>query len=181
MMLLLLLLVPNPQQADAARLQLRGGVEAPAQPAGESSASFRETARFEPGPGRGASGAINSLVSNLVDVRGQEENLVMGIGLVTGLAGTGDSVNMTRQLVQNLLLAHNVNISLQDLKPENSALVRVEGTLPPGIRPGRKIDGRVSSIGDATSLVGGTLTMTELTDITGRTVFATMSGPSTLR
>lgn len=178
----LLLLAPLQQRAEPLpedlRIQLRGqGVEAPAQPTGRSSASFRETSRLEPTPARGARGPIRSLVSTLVDVRGQEENVVMGIGLVTGLAGTGDSVNMTRQLVQNLLLAHNVNISVQDLKPENSALVRVEATLPPGIKPGRKIDGRVSAIGDATSLVGGTLTLCELTDITGQVVYATMSGP----
>jgi len=180
MMFLLLLLAPAVQQRDQGPppVLLRGGaIEAPAQPTGQSRARVRETGRFEPAPGRGAVGPIRSLVSTLVDVRGQEENVVMGIGLVTGLAGTGDSVNMTRQLVQNLLLAYNINLPLQDVRPENSALVRVEATLPPGIKPGRRIDGRVSAIGDATSLVGGTLALCELTDISGQVVYATMSGP----
>lgn len=152
------------------------GIEAPEQPQGSSSASYERTPRFEPVAGRGSSSAVSARVSSLVDVRGQEENQVMGIGLVTGLAGTGDSVDMTKQLVANMLLTHNISIDLDDLRPENAALVRVEASLPPGIKPGGKLDARISAIGDAVSLVGGTLTMTELTDISGSVVYATASG-----
>lgn len=167
---------PEPRETEIELVPL-GGIEAPAQPQGRSSARVQRTPRFEPTPGRGAAGPIRSPVRSLVAVRGQEENHVMGVGLVTGLAGTGDSVQMTRQLVQNLLLTHNITIDLQELKPENCAIVRVESNLPPGIKPGRRIDVRVSTIGDAESLQGGTLTMTELTDITGSMVYATAYGP----
>ncbi len=162
--------------ADGLRL-VPTGIEAPEQPSGRSRATYERTPRFEPTPGSGASMPISATVQSLVEVRGQEENHVSGIGLVTGLAGTGDSVNMIRRLIANLFLTHNINIDINDLRPANSAIVRVEATLPPGIKPGGKIDARVSAVGDAKSLVGGTLTVTELTDITGRVVYATASGP----
>jgi flagellar P-ring protein precursor FlgI len=84
---------------------------------------------------------------------------------------------MTRQLLQNLLLANNVKIDPQQLTPKNIALVRVEATLPPGVLPGRAIDVRVSTLGDAKSLQGGTLTLTELTDLSAQVVYATAAGP----
>ncbi|MCL4133403.1 UNVERIFIED_CONTAM: hypothetical protein GTU68_059898 [Idotea baltica] len=108
-----------------------------------------------------------------------EENHVMGIGLVTGLAGTGDSGNAARQLLKNLLLTRNINLSVEDLTSKNIAVVRVEANLPAGIRPGQSIDVRASTIGDCSSLQGGTLAMTELTDVTGRYVYATAFGPVT--
>lgn len=124
--------------------------------------------------------ATRTPITSLVTVRGMEENHVMGIGLVTGLAGTGDSGNSARMLLQNLLLTRNINVDQQDLSSKNIAVVRVEATIPAGIRAGQRIDVRASTIGDATSLQGGTLAMTELTDITGRYVYVTASGPVTV-
>ncbi|NUQ50539.1 MAG: flagellar basal body P-ring protein FlgI [Phycisphaerae bacterium] len=108
-------------------------------------------------------------------MRGQEENTVTGIGLVTGLAGTGDSVNMTRQLMQNMLLSANIRSELQQLTPKNCAIVAVEATLPPGVQRGRRIDVRVSTLGDAKSLQGGLLSNMELRDFNG-VVWATGTG-----
>lgn len=125
-------------------------------------------------------GAIRAPIGTLVDVRGQEDNDLVGVGLVTGLAGTGDSTNMVRQVLANLLLANNIRIDPQQLTAKNVALVRVEGVLPPGIQPGRRIDVRVSTLGDAKSLGGGTLTLCELTDLAGTTVYATAGGPVTV-
>ena len=109
-----------------------------------------------------------------------EDNHVMGIGLVTGLAGTGDSSSSAKLLLQNLLLTRNINVDVQDLSSKNIAVVRVEATIPAGIRPGQRVDVRASTIGDASSLEGGTLAMTELTDVSGRFVFVTASGPVTV-
>ena len=154
------------------------GIEAPAQPAGRSSSTYERTERFvPPTPTAGRGARVSAPVGSLMRVRGQELNTVIGVGLVTGLAGTGDSVNMIRQSLQNLLLSNNVKLEPQQLTSKNVALVMVEATLPPGVQPGRRIDCRVSAIGDAKSLVGGQLTLMELTDVTVNVVYATASGP----
>lgn len=155
---------------------LPGGIEAPKQPETRSTAGYEKGSRFEPAPGRGSGSAITTTIETLVDVRGQEDNQLTGLGIVTGLAGTGDSVSMTRQLISNVLLANNVRIDVSQLTPKNCAVVSVEATMPPGIRAGRKIDVRVSTIGDSKSLQGGVLLFTELRDV-GGTVWATAGGP----
>lgn len=153
------------------------GVEAPAQPSTRSTATYERAPRFDPQPARGAGGrAVTATVETLVDVRGQEENMITGVGVVSGLAGTGDSVNMSRQLLENVLLANNVRIQAQQLTPKNMAIVSVEATLLPGVQPGRRIDVRVSTLGDSKSLQGGVLLFTELRDVTGK-VWATAGGP----
>lgn len=171
------------QGADAGQPDTRvwtGGVEAPGQPTGRSRSRVNRAPRREAGSAGRAPSATRAPISSLVAVRGQEDNHVMGIGLVTGLAGTGDSVEAARQLLKNLLLTRNINLDVGALSSKNIAIVRVEADLPAGIKPGRRLDVRVSTIGDAKSLEGGTLAMTELTDITGRTVYMTASGPVTV-
>lgn len=154
-------------------------IQAPAQPTGTSTASFTTlprrgtTARV----GRDFNSRVFSQVRNLVGVRGMEDNEVVGIGVVSGLAGTGDSGALATQLLANSLLARNINIDPALLATANIAVVRVEATIPAGRKPGQKINVRVSSIGDAESLYGGILELTELTDITGQMVYATASGP----
>ena len=110
-------------------------------------------------------------------MRGQEDNVVIGVGLVVGLGGTGDSSEAAKILQQNVLRTQNLNLDLQSLSSKNMAVVLVEALLPAGIKPGRAVDVRVSSIGDAKSLQGGVLLLTELTDMTGTVVYATASGP----
>jgi len=158
-----------------------GGVEAPRQPMLESSSNYFRTDRYSPQtPADPNLQATRTPITSLVSVRGMEENHVMGIGLVTGLAGSGDSSSSAKMLLQNLLLTRNINVDLAALASKNIAVVRVEAVLPAGIRAGQRIDVRASTIGDATSLQGGTLAMTELTDISGRHVFVTASGPVTV-
>ena len=174
------LVIQDPQPSEeelGVLLAPRGAIQAPTQPSVQSSASYTRGPRFEPtAPGR-ANRRVFTPVGSLIQVRGQEENQVIGIGIVTGLAGTGDSVNMTRGLINNLLNTHNIKIDAQQITSKNVALVRVEATLPPGIMPGRKIDVRVSAMGDSKSLESGTLALTELTDISGERVYATAAGP----
>jgi len=154
-----------------------GGVEAPRQPEGVSDSTVLRSPRPEPGVAAGASGPITVRIGDLAVVRGQEENQVQGIGLVTGLAGTGDSTIAARQAVLNLLKTQNIVLDLQSVSSANTAVVLVQATLEPGIKPGRRIDVRVSSLYDCESLVGGTLLATELSDMTGTRVFATAAGP----
>ncbi|MFT5048705.1 MAG: flagellar P-ring protein precursor FlgI [Chlamydiales bacterium] len=159
------------------------GAQAPTQPRGRSTSRYRRMGRHEASLGvtdrDRFSGSVVP-VSGLVAVRGQEENFVMGFGLVDGLAGTGDSGELVRQLLRNVLLTQNINVDPQALTSKNIAVVRVEAALPAGLKPGRRVDVRVSTIGDAKSLLGGNLMMTELMDMTGGVVYATAAGPVTV-
>jgi flagellar P-ring protein precursor FlgI len=168
------------QEGDAPIAWPLGGIEAPSQPSGSSSSTYTRTQRFVPRPAIGSLSATRTPVSSLVGVRGMEYSDVMGVGLVTGLAGSGDSAAAAKQLLQNLLLTRTINIDLQALSSKNIAVVLVEAELSSGTKPGRAIDVRVSTIGDASSLLGGTLVMTELTDMMGRDVYVTASGPVTV-
>lgn len=184
LLLLLLTLLQSPgapaTQAPPIVVDGRGGIEAPTQPGLRSSATYERTPRFVPQPANVSNARVSAPIGALVHVRGQEDNQLIGLGLVTGLAGTGDSANMVRQVLQNLLLSYNVKIDPQQITSRNIALVRIEATLPPGIQPGRRIDARVSTLGDCKSLSGGTLLVTELTDITGTVVYAMAAGPVTV-
>lgn len=159
------------------RVVANGGIEAPLQPAGRSRSSFGRTDRFAPIGRAGPTNRIQAPVGSLVAVRGVEDNVIWGIGIVDGLAGTGDSSGLAKQLLNNMLQSQHLIVDVGMLASKNIAVVRVEGELPAGTKPGRRIDVRVSSIGDAKSLVGGNLVMTELTDMGGTTVYATAAGP----
>ena len=157
-----------------------GGVQAPEQPHKDSTSVITTGERVTPTSGVGHVGRMTTPVVSLISVRGQEDNVVLGIGLVTGLAGTGDSISAAKQLLANMLLTRNIKVDQQALATKNIAVVQVEANLHAGIKPGQRVDVTVSAIGDSTSLQGGTLTFTELADVTGRTVYATASGPITV-
>ncbi len=95
---------------------------------------------------------------------GWRDNALVGYGIVTGLAGSGDSPRnqVTRQALRNVLSRMGANISQDQIESRNVAAVIVTATLPPAANVGDRIDANVSSIGDARSLVGGTLLMTPL-------------------
>src|ERR1700742_2590097 len=95
---------------------------------------------------------------------GWRDNALIGYGIVTGLAGSGDSPrsNVTRQALSNVLSRLGANIPGDALQSRNVAAVMVTATLPPSANVGDRIDVTVTSIGDARSLVGGILQMTPL-------------------
>lgn len=173
----------DPVQSDATDpppvLVTEGGIEAPEQPRGRSTSVFRRSPRADLRGQTGRFGRISSRVGALVAVRGLEDNVVSGYGVVIGLAGTGDSGELATQMLRNLLLTHNINTPQAGLASKNIAVVHVEATLPAGTKPGQKIDVRVSAIGDAESLYGGNLVQAELFGPGGTTVYATASGPVT--
>lgn len=184
-MLAILLLLALPQTTQkparpAPELGLyAGAVEAPVQPQGVSSSTVTRGPRLVAAPGAGTAGRVTVRVGDLVAVRGQEENQIQGLGLVTGLSGTGDATTAARQAIINLLKTQNIVLDLQAVASANTAVVLVQATLEPGIKPGRQMDVRVSSLYDCESLVGGILLATELTDVTGTKVYATAAGPVT--
>jgi len=103
-------------------------------------------------------------LKDLSRLEAERPNLLVGYGLVTGLAGTGDNPNsrLTNQSVSNVLENLGVNVPSDSLRSRNVAVVMVATSLPRYARPGDLLDINVSSMGDARSLVGGTLLMTPL-------------------
>jgi flagellar P-ring protein precursor FlgI len=95
---------------------------------------------------------------------GWRDNALVGYGIVTGLAGSGDSPSsaVTKQALSNVLGRLGSNIQPDQLDSRNVAAVIVTGTLPPTAKVGDRIDVTATSIGDARSLVGGMLLMTPL-------------------
>lgn len=109
--------------------------------------------------------AKTTRIKDIVAFEGVRENQLIGYGLVVGLNGTGDSLNnspFTEQSLFAMLERLGVNIRGQNLNTGNVAAVMVTATLPPFTNQGSKIDVNISSLGDASSLQGGTLLVTPL-------------------
>ena len=117
-------------------------------------------------------------IRELARLAGARENSLVGYGLITGLARTGDSARSeaTLQSIRNTLLRYGVNVPLDMVRSRNAAGVMVTTTLPPYAQPGDKLDVNVTSLGDARSLVGGTLLLTHLVGADQK-VYALAQGP----
>jgi flagellar P-ring protein precursor FlgI len=104
-------------------------------------------------------------IKDLVEFDGVRGNDLVGYGLVVGLNGSGDGLRnspFTEEIMSNILERLGVNVAGEQFRPKNVAAVLVTASLPPFSRAGGKIDVTVSAIGDAKSLLGGTLVMTPL-------------------
>lgn len=110
-------------------------------------------------------------IKDLGKLSGWRENALVGYGLVTGLAGTGDSSRnqATRQSLANMLSRFDLTVAADDINSRNVAAVMVTANLPAFARSGDTVDISVTSIGDARSLVGGTLLLAPLKAANGRT------------
>jgi len=118
-------------------------------------------------------------IKDLVEIQGVRGNDLVGYGLVVGLKGTGDGIRnapFTEEALANLLERLGINVSGEAFRPQNVAAVIVTATLPPFARAGGRIDVTVSAIGDADSLLGGTLVMTPLSAADGE-IYAVAQGP----
>lgn len=95
---------------------------------------------------------------------GWRDNMLVGYGVATGLAGTGDSARSrsTRQSIANVLSQFDVVVTPDQVQSRNVAVVMITATLPPFARNGDRLDVTVTSMGDARSLLGGILLMTPL-------------------
>ncbi|APJ05175.1 hypothetical protein AXG55_11760 [Silvanigrella aquatica] len=116
-------------------------------------------------------------IKDLVEVRGVRSNPLSGMGLIVGLQGTGDSkssiaTNRAAAAVMNRL---GITVTPEEVITKNVAVVVVTAELPPFARIGDKIDIRISSMGDSTSLEGGTLLLTSLSGVDSQ-VYATAQG-----
>jgi flagellar P-ring protein precursor FlgI len=110
-------------------------------------------------------------------IDGWRENHLVGFGIVTGLAGTGDSSRSkaTRQSVANFLSNFDITITSDQINSRNVAIVGLMALLPPITHKGDRVDVLVNSLGDARSLVGGTLLLAPLKGPDGR-VYALAQG-----
>ncbi|MBK5934060.1 flagellar P-ring protein precursor FlgI [Rhodovulum imhoffii] len=117
-------------------------------------------------------------IKDLVEFDGVRGNDLVGYGLVVGLNGSGDGIRnapFTEEIMSSILERLGVNVSGEQFRPRNVAAVFVTAELPPFSRAGSRIDTTVSAIGDAKSLLGGTLIMTPLTAADGQ-VYAVAQG-----
>lgn len=117
-------------------------------------------------------------IKDLVEFDGVRSNDLIGYGLVVGLNGTGDGIRnapFTEEIMSNILERLGVNITGEQFRPKNVAAVFITAELPPFSRAGSTIDITVSAIGDAKSLLGGTLIMTPLNAADGQ-IYAVAQG-----
>ena len=117
-------------------------------------------------------------LKDLVEFDGVRSNDLVGYGLVVGLNGTGDGLRnapFTEEIMTNILERLGVNVTGEQFRPRNVAAVLVTAKLPPFSRSGSAIDVTVSAIGDASSLLGGTLIMTPLNAADGE-IYAVAQG-----
>jgi flagellar P-ring protein precursor FlgI len=106
-------------------------------------------------------------IKDIASVEGVRGNALIGYGLVVGLNGTGDTSNsspFTINSIASMLESFGVNVraDITKMKPKNIAAVMVTAELSAFARPGQQIDVTVSSMGDSSSLRGGTLLITPL-------------------
>jgi len=120
-----------------------------------------------------------SRIKDISDIEGIRDNQLIGYGLVVGLNGSGDSLRnspFTEQSLVAMLERMGVNVRGMNLNPNTVAAVMVTAQLRPFTPQGSNIDVVVSSMGDASSLGGGTLLVTPLMGADGE-VYAVAQGP----
>jgi len=121
-------------------------------------------------------------IKDIASIGGVRDNQLIGYGLVVGLNGTGDDVKngFTKETLVNMLNRQGLVIpTSRDVKADNIAAVMITAKLPPFVKCGSRIDVDVSSIGNAKSLLGGTLLMTLLRGVDGE-VYAVTQGAITI-
>jgi flagellar P-ring protein precursor FlgI len=112
-----------------------------------------------------------SRIKDIVQFEGVRENMLVGYGIVVGLNGTGDALRnapMTKQSLEAMLERLGVNTRDATLNTKNVAAVMVTAKLPSFAAAGAQIDATVSALGDAKSLLGGTLLVTPLLGADGQ-------------
>lgn len=120
-------------------------------------------------------------IKDLASIQGIRNNQLIGYGIVVGLDNTGDQTTQTpftTQAIGNMLSQMGVNLTSEQalkLQLKNVAAVMITTNLPPFARPGQPIDVTVSSMGNAKSLRGGTLLMSQLKGADGQ-VYAVAQG-----
>ncbi len=108
------------------------------------------------------------VISDVANIVGVRDNMLLGYGLVVGLNGSGDKSKFTMQSLQNLLRNAYIKIPANAVKSKNIATVMVTASLPPFSRQGDRVNIKVASIGDAISIDQGILILTQLKGVDGK-------------
>jgi len=126
----------------------------------------------------GPSAEGSARIKDIARINTESETDLIGYGLIIGLDGTGDSksVPFTRQSLANMMERMGMTVDANEIKIKNAASVIVTARISSNNRVDDRIDITVSSVGDASSLQGGTLLMTPLSTAAGD-VYATAQGP----
>ena len=113
-----------------------------------------------------------SRIKDLAFLEGTTPEPLVGYGLVTGLGGTGDgqSSDFTVTSLSAMLERLGVTVDPNLVRLKNVAAVVVTANVDPTASEGERIDVQVASVGDASSLEGGTLIMTPLKEHSGKVV-----------
>ncbi len=128
--------------------------------------------------GLAAPAGAASRIKDIADFEGVRDNMLVGYGLVVGLQGTGDNIDsmaFTKESLIGMLERLGINTRDGALKSKNVAAVMVTADLPPFGRTGSRLDVTISALGDADSLLGGTLMVTPLVGADGE-VYAVAQG-----
>ena len=120
-------------------------------------------------------------IKDIATFSGVRDNQLIGYGLVVGLSGTGDKKDsvFTTSSVANMMDRMGVGVDAAKLKVKNVASVMVTARMPVSAKPGSRLDVTVSSVGDATSLLGGVLLQTSLKGVDGK-IYSLAQGSVTL-
>lgn len=126
---------------------------------------------FDIGLQADTSPTVTFRVKDLARIEGVRSNQLVGFGLVVGLSGTGDSKSSlsTNKAAAHLLTRLGSVVGPDQVTTKNVAGVIVTADLPPFAQGGDRIPVRVSSVGDASSLAGGSLILTPLQGADGET------------
>lgn len=116
-------------------------------------------------------------LKDMANIRGVRDNQLIGYGLVVGLKGTGDSKSeFTNKSMKRMLEKLGMKVEDGEVAKKNVAAVLITATLPAFARAGNKMDITVNSIGDASSLEGGTIVQTPLRGA-DQNIYAVAQGP----
>lgn len=116
-------------------------------------------------------------LKDIANIRGVRSNQLVGYGIVVGLAGTGDSKSeFTSKSIGRMLDRLGMKVDGKEVSSKNVAAVVITASLPAFARSGNKIDITVSSLGDASSLRGGTLVQSPLR-AADQQIYAVAQGP----
>ncbi len=121
-------------------------------------------------------------IKDIVNIENVRPNQLVGYGLVVGLAGTGDRMRnspFTEESMLAMLERLGVSVRGTQMQTQNVAAVSISATMPPFARAGSQIDVEISSLGDASSLQGGTLLVSSLRALDGQ-IYAVAQGPVAL-
>lgn len=106
--------------------------------------------------------AYGESVREIVTIQGAPPVQLEGVGIVTGLPGTGDKKPAALEMLRKYLGNNKYDFDAGQLAAGNIAFVRVSAEMPPFSRPGQKFSVKVSSLNDAKNLTGGELLASDL-------------------